>query len=502
MGAILAVISGTLLALSFPTIGHPAVAWIALVPLLVAVTHHPATLRGFGLGLIAGAVHFALTVSWIPRVMIEYGGLATPTSWAVQLLLVAYLALFPAAFAVGLVVLHRRFGSDALLCTPMLWVTCELGRIYLFTGFPWELLGYSQTPVLPIAQLASLVGVLGLSGLVVLGNAALAYAALVGGRSRWRPLAGTVLVVTVVAGFGMWRLQDDRLNTEGAEVRVAALQGNVAQDEKWDPRLRDRILENYLGLTKAAIEEGARLIVWPEAAVPFAFDNDPVAAAPIRDLARDAGVHLLIGTTDITFDDEPRYYNAAVMVDETGGVAGVYRKQHLVPFGEYVPLRQALFFVSPLVETVGDFSAGPGPDVLSMQGHPVGTAICYEVIYPELVRGLVAEGSQLLTTVTNDAWYGRTAAPYQHFQQATMRAIEQGRFLVRAANTGISGVIDPYGRVVASTPLFERHAVTAEVRLLDRRTVYSRTGDLFAYACVTITVVALLSAVRCRPYHR
>ena len=496
MGAIYAAVSGALLALCFPSFGHPAVAWIALVPLLVALDGQASPLRGFSLGLLTGAVHFAVTVSWIPHVMIEYGGLTVPTSWAAYVLLIAYLALFPAAFGVAVVVLHRRFGPRALFYAPMLWVTSELGRIYLFTGFPWELLGYSQTPMLPIAQVASLFGVLGLSALVVLGNAALAYGVLGGDRRRWRPLAGAALVVLGSVGFGTWRLQDDGLNDAGAPLRVAAVQGNVAQREKWNPAFRDSILGNYLALTRTAVEDGAQLIVWPEAATPFAFNRDPVGAAPIRRLARDAGVHLLIGTTHVTLDDEPRYYNAAVMVDDAGEMAGVYRKHHLVPFGEYVPLRRALFFVSPLVETVGDFSAGPGPEVLSMDGHPVGTAICYEIIYPGLVRGFVTQGSRLLTTVTNDAWYGRTSAPYQHFQQASMRAIEQGRFLVRAANTGISGAVDPYGRVLASTPLFESHVITVDVRLLDHRTLYSRIGDLFAYACAAVTVILLAFALR------
>ena len=239
-------------------------------------------------------------------------------------------------------------------------------------------------------------------------------------------------------------------------------------------------------------------MVWPEAATPFAFQNDPPAGRRVRQVARDTGVHLLLGTNHTRYDGAPRYYNAAVMVDTAGATTGIYAKQHLVPFGEYVPLRRLLFFVSPLVESVGDFSPGPGPRTLSMDGVPVGAAICYEIIYPDLVRGFVTRGSRLLTTLTNDAWYGRTAAPHQHFQQATMRAIELGRYLVRAANTGISGVVDPYGRVVASTPLFERHVLAADVRLLDVRTVYSRTGDVLAYACVVITALALWGSFRRR----
>ena len=486
---ILAAASGVLLVFSFPQVGHPAVAWLAVVPLLLAVVRATSVAAAFGQGLLAGAVFFAGTVYWIPRVMIDYGGLPTVTAWGVHLLLVAYLALFPALFAAGTSMAHRRLGAVGLYCAPALWVTTELGRLYLFTGFPWELLGYSQTRVLPIAQLASVAGVLGVSLLVMLVNTSIAFAVTVRDARRRTAVAATAVLLLVTAAYGGWRLQAGTLLERGTTLRVAALQGNIAQDDKWNPVLAERILATYLDLTRSAAADGARLVVWPEAATPFPFEGDPARAASIRAVARDTGTHVLIGTTDVTYDGVPRYYNAAVMVNTDGATVGIYHKHHLVPFGEYVPLRRALFFVSPLVQGVADFSAGPGPSLLTVDGHPVSTAICYEIIYPELVRGFVIQGSRLLTTVTNDAWYGRSAAPYQHFQQATMRAIEQGRFLVRAANTGISGVIDPYGRVVAHTALFEERVVTAEVRLLEDRTLYSRVGDVLAYACVVAVFV-------------
>ncbi len=496
LGWALAAISGALLALSFPRWGHPALAWIALVPLLVPAALAGSAARAFGYGLLTGLVHFAGVLYWIPRVMTEYGGLADAAAWIAHVLLVAYLALFPALFAAGTALLCRRFGAVAVACAPALWVTTELGRIHLFTGFPWELLGYSQTAVLPVAQLASLVGVLGLSALVAAVNASLAFAVIVRDARCVRPLAGMAAVVLAAVGFGGWRLEASTLLERGQPLRVAALQGNVAQHDKWNPVLRDRILDSYLDLTRAAAAAGARLVVWPEAATPFAFEGDPARTAAIRSVARETGAHLLLGTTEIVRDGAPRYFNAAVLVEPTGRTAGFYRKHHLVPFGEYVPLRRLLFFVSPLVEAVGDFTAGPGPRTLVMDGQPLGTAICYEIIYPGLVRGFVTRGSRLLATVTNDAWYGRSAAPYQHFQQAAMRAIEQGRFLVRAANTGISGVVDPYGRIVARTPLFVQRTIAAEVRLLDERTVYSRTGDILAYACACVTALALWAAAR------
>ncbi len=485
-----AVLSGLLLVFSFPHLGHPAIAWIALVPLLVAVGSGVPPTRAFGLGLVTGLVHFAGTIYWIPAVMVDYGGLPRSASWLVHGLLVAYLALYPALFALMMAFIRQRLGAGGLLYAPAVWVTTELGRIHVFTGFPWELVGYSQAAVLPVAQVASLAGVLGVSALVVLVNAALAHAVVARGPRPWAPGAITAVVVVASVAFGYWRLEDAALLREGEPLRVAALQGNVAQDEKWDPTRRDTILAGYLDQTRRAAADGAQLIVWPEAAIPFPFEHDPRGEA-IRRAARETGAHALVGSTAISAGAETRYYNAAYLIDPAGATAGVYQKQHLVPFGEYVPMKRALFFVSPLVETVADFSAGPGPRTLPVAGRPVGTAICYEIIYPGLVRGLVLAGSTLLITITNDAWYGPTAAPHQHFQQASLRAVEQGRFLVRAANTGISGVIDPYGRILARTALFEPAIVVEDVRLLDGLTVYGRIGDTPAYAGAVLTALVL-----------
>lgn len=486
----LAVLSGVLLFFSFPSLGHPAVAWLALTPLLVAVARSTPW-QGLRLGLVTGLVHFAGTLYWIPAVMVDYGGLHPVAAWFVHALFVAFLALFPAVFAAGAADLAARFGSRGLLFAPALWVATELARMHLFTGFPWALIGYSQVPFPAVAQAASVVGVLGVSGLVVLVNAAATCAAVAAPGTRRTPLLVTAAVVAAAAGFGVWRMQDGSLLRAGASMRVAALQGDVRQDEKWNPLRGDDILETYLGQTRRAAAAGARLVVWPESATPFPLDRDPRGAA-VRAVARETGAHLLVGTTEVAQDGGTRYYNAAYLIEPgAGSTAGVYRKRRLVPFGEYVPLRRALFFVSPLVETVADFSAGAEPRTLPVGGDPVGAAICYEIIYPGLVRDLVLRGSRLLATVTNDAWYGRSAAPHQHFQQATMRAIEQGRFLVRAANTGISGVIDPYGRVLARSGLFEPAVLVEDVRLLDGLTIYARFGDAPAYAAAAVAAAAL-----------
>ena len=193
-----------------------------------------------------------------------------------------------------------------------------------------------------------------------------------------------------------------------------------------------------------------------------------------------------------------RFYNAAFLVKPDGTIGGIYRKMHLVPFGEYVPFKRLLFFVGPIVEAVSDFSPGTEPVMLPVGSHQASTAICYEVIYPDLIRRFVRDGSELLTTITNDAWYGRSSAAYQHWEQASMRAIEGGRFLARAANTGISGFVDPYGRVLARTDLFEPAVVVRDVRFLTDQTIYSRIGDAVAWTSLAVTTVALLAARRRR----
>ena len=492
-----AALSGALLVLSFPSFGHPAAAWVALTPLLVVLHGIRSPGLAFGLGLTTGAVHFAGTLPWLTTVMTEFGGVPLPVGVLLNGLLVAYLALFPAAFAVMVVLLCGRLGRWALLGAAPVWLTTELGRMWLFGGFPWELLGYSQASVLPVAQLASLFGVHGVTLLVVFISSAVALA-LVGPATHRAPvLAVATGVLGVVVLFGAWRLTDNRLVRDGTPLRVGLVQANIPQTDKWDPARRSMILSRYLDLSRQTAADGARLIVWPESATPFSFEDHPDGEA-VRQLARDTGAYVLFGSTQYRRDPVSRVFNAAFILRPDGETAAVYHKIHLVPFGEYVPFRSVLFFASPLVESVTDFAPGASPMTLPIGARRISTAICYEIIYPGLIRSFVRRGSELLTTITNDAWYGRSAAPHQHFQQAAMRAIEQGRFLVRAANTGISGVVDPYGRVLARSALFETEVITEEVRLLTGLTFYGRMGDLLAYLCCVLTLTAVFGAWRFR----
>jgi len=445
----------------------------------------------FVLGLLAGAGYFGGTVYWVGGVMTAHGDLPGWLSGLITALLVAYLALYPALFAAMLGRTVRRFGVAGVWAAPALWVAFEWIRSSVGIEFPWVILGSSQSSVLPVAQLASVTGVYGLSFLVALVGTAAAVVALTDRPAHRRAAAAVALVLVLVSISGVFRLARAHLTRSGEVFRVALLQGNVPQDQKWNSVYRQPILDRYLDLSRQAIGAGAALVVWPEASTPFFFDVESSMAEPIRRLAAQARTPFLIGTDDWEAgrDGAPdRLYNAAILVGPDGRTEGRYRKMRLVPFGEYVPLKPMLFFVDRMVEAVSDFSAGDEPTVFDVDGRRFSVAICYESIYPDLSRRFVHRGSQLLITITNDAWFGRSSAAYQHFEQGALRAIEEGRYVVRAANTGISGVVDPYGQVLARTPLFETELTTADVRLLDHRTLYSYSGDVIAWASLALTI--------------
>ena len=487
-----------LLALSFPRYGHPAVAFIALVPLLVAlsgwhgrgdVVPGVSTRRGFTLGLIAGFIHYYGTIYWTGATVSTFGGLPVFVAYVVAGLLALYMAAYIALFGAITAILIRRFSVGGLWLAPCVWVSMEYLRGILIGGFPWIPLGNTMVTFLPIAQLASLAGVYGLSIFVALLNTGFTVAVLSAGRRRVAAFASTIALIFVVSVWGGMRLSSNALTT-GPTITVGLIQGNIAQTDKWNPARAGMILDRYLQLTQQAVQKGAQFIIWPESSTPFYFEEDP-AGNIVRQMVRQIGKPLLLGSDEVEPGDQPRSYNSAFMLDTGGATAAVYRKIHLVPFGEYVPFQRLLFFVGPLVEAVSAFSAGTRVTMLPVDGHMASTAICYEVTYPALAREAVRQGSELLTTITNDAWYGESSAAFQHFEMAIMRSIEQGRYLVRAANTGISGIVDPYGRVVIRTSLFETVAVVGEARFVQARTVYATIGDLAAFLSAAIVVLAL-----------
>jgi apolipoprotein N-acyltransferase len=498
----LSALSGALLALSFPRYGHPAFAWVALVPLLVALSGwrgQPGVVPGqparrvFWFGMLAGLAYFAGTVYWTSSVLAVFGGMPMILAVLAMLLLAAYLALYPAITAMVLAILVGRAGRRALFFAPAVWIATEYLRGVLFGGFPWVPLGNSQVTVLAVAQIASVFGVYGLSALVAFVNAAIAYALLSRGRERLTAVVSAAVLLVGIAIWGSWRVAGGSLTREGTPLRVGLIQGNVAQEDKMSPtpQINRRIFTTYLAMTRDAVRRGAQYVIWPESSTPFTFGHEPAGDAALRDLAREVGVPILFGSDQIVADPEPRQYNAAFLLGPNGETTAVYRKIHLVPFGEFFPLQEWLTFAAPLVRRFLPFTPGDTVVMLPVNGHRTSTAICYEVVFPGLMREAVLRGSELLTTVTNDGWYGTSSAPYQHFEMASMRAIEGGRYMARAANTGISGVVDPYGRIVQASAIFEQVGLVADVRLLTARTVYSYIGDVIAYVAMALTVIAV-----------
>ncbi len=482
-----------------------------MTPLVVALTRFPSIRgrRAFGLGFVTGTVYFAGTLYWLVETMTTFGGLSLVLALVAAAFLVGYLSLFPATFAWTVARLHARLGSRALFLAPSAWVSSELGRQYVWDGFPWALLGYSQITVLPVAQVASLTGVYGLSFVLAGAGTAAAFAISDRSRRRWIATGSVAVALALTVVWGAARLKSSALLTQGDPIRVGVVQGNIEQEEKWNPANREAISSRYITMTRQALAGGARFVMWPESATPLPFEQDILGGSAIRRLAMESGATLLVGSDQVEPiktalpDDKvkSRFYNAAFLVKPDGAVGAVYRKMHLVPFGEYVPLQSLLFFAGPIVGALADFSSftpGEVPVLLPVGAHRASTAICYEVIYPNLIRQAVRDGSELLTTITNDAWYGRSSAAYQHWDQASMRAIEQGRYLARAANTGISGFVDPYGRVMSKSALFEPAVLVEDVRFLTDRTLYSRVGDLVAWLSLALTAAGLLATARFR----
>ncbi len=484
--------SGLLLAAAFPLPDLYPLAWVALIPLLLVMQERP-----FASGFSAGSAFFAAVLYWLNIVMTTYGGLHPVPALFAYLFLVFYLALFFAAATWATCRLKEAFNLPYLLSLPILWVALEYLRGLLLTGFPWALLGYSQQNFSSAIQSADVTGVYGVSLLLVAVNCALAWL-LRAPRERfaWLGLAATLLAATSHFGYGFWRLQQP-LDQRQETLEVALIQGNIDQALKWNPAHRHATVENYLQLSQAAVEKGAELLIWPEAATPFFFQDPLELAEQVRRLPVQTGRYLLLGSPayeQVAVEDY-RYYNSAYLLSPAGKTLGRSDKIHLVPFGEYVPLGSLLSFINKLVVGVGDFSPGT-VNPLALNGHKLGVLVCYEAIFPELARDYVRQGSGLLVNLTNDAWFGRSSAPYQHLAMTRFRAIENRIWIARAANTGISALIAPSGEVTLAGPLFESAALTGQVGLGSEATFYTRFGDLFAQACLLLSGAVLLLSLR------
>ncbi len=485
---VLAMLGACLLTLSFPKLDQGWLAWFALVPLFLSI-RQVRVKNGFYLGLFFGMIHHLGLVYWTVHTMHQYGNIPLLQSVIILFLFAGYLSLFPGIFA-ALLAWLRPSPLYLPLLAPALWCILEIIRTHLFTGFPWALLGYSQYDHLWLIQCADLVGVYGLSFMIVLVNSVVTLAVLYWVELEWHKAAPERSTVTLygalaigllicVFGYGIWRLQAiDRAADAAEKAKVAVIQGNIDQAQKWDPRFQVLTVVKYRNLSLNPSVKGADLVVWPETAAPFYFTDDKVLSQMVIEGVKTANTHFIIGSPSYAAGKEAMiYHNSAYMVSPDGEPLGKYDKVHLVPFGEYVPLKAFLPFIDKLVAQVGDFKPGLSGNTLTWGNHKAGMLICYEVIFPGLARAMVQNGAHLLVNITNDAWFGRTSAAYQHFSMAVFRAVENRRSLARAANTGISGFVDAGGRILMPTGLFQEAAVMTPISLLKTTTLYTRWGD-------------------------
>ncbi len=509
-----AILSGLLLAFAFPKFNLEFLAWFALIPLLFAIYAGNAR-RALALGFTTGLVFYFITLSWVTNTLINYGNIPTVVSWLILTLLVAYLSLYLGLFAW----LINRFSKGnpvyLFLLAPVTWTALEyLRSTHSVYGFSWQGLGYSQFQSLPVIQMASITGVYGISALIVLVNAGMfvmlhpAFSKYPAWQKyRHRIGASTLFLLLLCVGYG-WSVLVSGPASNSKAVRVGLIQGNIPQQMKWDPAYRNEVLRRYQDLTLEAAAFRPDLMVWPEAVTPFYFGKEAAGTAFVLDVVRASKTPLLLGSPAI----EKRInssasmnpvstllYNSAYLVSADGEPRGRYDKIHLVPFGEFVPLRSLLFFIDKLVVGVGDFQSGREPKLFTLGDHRFAVSICFEIIFPDLVRQPVKQGAGYLVNITNDAWFGKSAASYQHMSMVAMRAVENRVPIVRAANTGISGTIDAYGRIVDATEIFEADWVIARIQP-NRSTpgFYSTYGDLFSQMCLALLPVLAFMGSRSR----
>ncbi len=502
------------------TAGFPLLAWhgspgqvsfwplllICLVPLFFWIAESASIGQAAVRALVAGICFQVLQLYWIVSVLTTFGGLIWILAVAALLLLSCYMGLYLALVAVFFFLLNRSRSLILLLVgVPAIWVGLDWLRSWLFGGFPWMDLGYGLWTVPLFLQTADLAGHYGATFLLVTINSAV-FLFFSSSFSSMQKVSGGVaafLLLAAAVSYSHFRtaaIQErlNRLETK-AVSRVGIVQGNVEQEKKWEKAGRKKVLADYLQLSrKLADGEGVQLVVWPETALPFSPSNSSLLL-PVRMLAAEQQMAVLTGAPWYEIRDwEKRdidHFNSAVLLDRNGIISGRYNKTHLVPYGEYVPLQDYMPFLAPLVQAAGDFTPGVVEKPLVVDQMNLGVLICYESIFGTISREWVENGANLLVNLTNDAWYGKSSAPYQSWAMTVFRSVETRRSLVRSANTGISGVIDPLGRVVMQTGLFVPWSGAAPVVLMEEKTFYVRGGWRFAPLCLPAALFCMLAAL-------
>jgi len=498
----LSLVSGLALALAYPNYNLPLLGWVSVAGLLYAcigASVAEAALCGF----CYDAVYYGVSIPWVATVLQQYGPMPLWLAAGIFALLVIALSLFCAAFAGMFAWMARRSLPLALVAAPFLWVAMELARMHLpqaTVNFPWDLLGYTASGSLALVQITAVTGIYGLSWLVVSYNALLVWALRAPAGNAKRRAAGTWAIAAValigVAIFG------GRLVPRAQPTNVAHLvQTNLPQaldyPANWD-QIHAGDVAQLDDISVRAGNEQPGLLVWPEVPAPFSMEQTAFLLHTQR-LALDSHSDFLFGEVEwkVTSPGRRSPYNSAAMIAPYGDEVFEYDKMHLVPFGEFIPWRDSLWFARNLTAVVGDFSVGQRHSVGSLAGGKFGVFICYEAIFPEHVRQFVLNGAGMLLNLSNDGWFGRTAAPAQHLLQARVRAVENRRWLLRDTNNGYTVSIDPYGRIVARMPADVRGVLEAPYAFRTDRTIYTSWGDWFPWLSLVVSGCFVIAAALC-----
>ena len=493
---LLSLCTGFLLIFSFPPFSLYPLAWIAFLPLFEAI-EELSPIYAFRMGFFSGCVFFLGILYWIVHAMVCYGGVSLPLSLVALFLLVLYLALYFALFCYFIKVFSIAF-SPILIAS--LWVSLEYIRAHFLTGFPWELLGDSQYNWLSFIQVADIGGVYLLSFLVMWGNASFFQCLKKRNRQSYFGLFILVVCLGTTLFYGQNRLSfwKKQCLISPKKINIGIIQGNINQNQKWKPTFQASTVKIYEHLSKQAVKNHPELLIWPETALPFYFQEISPLRKQILTLVKEIKTSILLGSPAYETGAEGiKYFNRAYLINEQGKIVGYYDKVHLVPFGEYIPCRKWLPFLSAIAPSVGDFSSGKEIQPLFLNGrYSFGVLICFESIFPALSRKVVQRQALFLVNITNDAWFGRTSAPYQHLAMLVLRAVENRRGIARAANTGFSAFIEPTGSIIMQTKLFERSYLTAKLPLIENKTFYTKHGDILVFLNFCVIFILIIKTIR------
>jgi apolipoprotein N-acyltransferase len=482
----LPILTGLLFAASFPRIDQGYLAWIAFIPLVVFMLKVRTRRRAFFGGFLSGAMSLSALMIWIPAVLTRYGELPTALAWAAFALMIAMLACYPAVACALTKHLVQRGGDAYILAFPAVWIVMEYAQsLSPFGGLPWNLAGYSQSAYLSLIQFADIAGVFGVSFLLLWTNTALVWFVYHrGARIACAPLAAALLMIGACFLYG--GIMRRHWENATGQYRAAILQGNISYEDP-EPILSDMFRRGYVQMADRLGPGGAHLLVLPESPTPVAFQYDASYRTALEELSRRFSFGLIFNNIrSVETDSGWNYFNSAYFLDGSGWLTGIYDKIHLVPFGEYIPLKKLFFFAETITKDVGEFRPGKDYRIVEVGRHPANAIICFEAVFPDLVRRFVNEGSRLIVNLTNDGWYGNSSAPYQHFAIARFRAIENRRYLIRAANTGISAVIEPSGKVQSPTNLLQEAVSRGTFSFIEKKTLYTRYGNVLVFLCAII----------------